>query len=244
MGLERFNLTQHLYSDNYFPYTEKITLTFMQMGNNCTFMTSKNLKTFKDFEHLYNPTLGQVLEKARRDKGYTRLKLAELANINSSSLAKWEKAGSRDGKYPPLPKLANLCFVLDIDPRIVFDCNGVLEDELKVIDIEDVDIGDSELYQQEKKFSFVSKYKTKIDNLLDWKLEISDFEELNRNLRGLNFGIHNKLTVQMHAMISMFAKAFDQDLEKVFSKAYHEIKQQDEIAPIKNGPDVEAPDRS
>ncbi|MDW3205297.1 MAG: helix-turn-helix transcriptional regulator [Alphaproteobacteria bacterium] len=65
--------------------------------------------------------LGGMLERERLSRKLSRAKLAELAGVNPNSLAKWEKAGLEDGKYPPLPKLTRLCKILDIDPRDVFE---------------------------------------------------------------------------------------------------------------------------
>jgi transcriptional regulator with XRE-family HTH domain len=66
-------------------------------------------------------TVGELIAAARGQKGMTRTKLAEISRISPNSMAKYEKAGQDDGKYPPLPKLVRICEILEIDPRSIFD---------------------------------------------------------------------------------------------------------------------------
>lgn len=64
-----------------------------------------------------NIPLGEILTKARFDKRMTRAEVAREAGISENSLVRYEKAGiEKDGQFPPSPKLAKLCFVLDIPP--------------------------------------------------------------------------------------------------------------------------------
>lgn len=61
--------------------------------------------------------LGELLTKARLDKNMSRAQLAKETGFSENSLVRYEKAGlEKDGQYPPSPKLAKLCFMLDISP--------------------------------------------------------------------------------------------------------------------------------
>jgi transcriptional regulator with XRE-family HTH domain len=68
--------------------------------------------------------LGELLTKARLDKHMSRAQLAKETGIRENSLMRYEKAGlEKDGQYPPSPKLAKLCFALDISPlTAMFSC--------------------------------------------------------------------------------------------------------------------------
>ncbi|MBL4800559.1 MAG: helix-turn-helix transcriptional regulator [Emcibacter sp.] len=61
--------------------------------------------------------LGELLLKARLNKKLSRAYVCKEANISENSLVRYEKAGiDKNGKYPPAPKLASLCFLLEISP--------------------------------------------------------------------------------------------------------------------------------
>lgn len=64
--------------------------------------------------------LGVILLDARKANGHSRAELAKLAGMNANSIAKYEKAGEPGGQYPPFEKLVRLCFVLRLDPRVLF----------------------------------------------------------------------------------------------------------------------------
>lgn len=63
--------------------------------------------------------LGSILLSARLDKNLSRKEVAGQADINPSSLVKYEQFGidKEEGQCPPADKLARLCSVLDIDPQ-------------------------------------------------------------------------------------------------------------------------------
>lgn len=62
--------------------------------------------------------LGLLIYKARLEKGLSRAELSRMTEISDNSLIRYEKAGvDQDGQYPPGPKLAKLCFSLDLDPQ-------------------------------------------------------------------------------------------------------------------------------
>jgi transcriptional regulator with XRE-family HTH domain len=64
--------------------------------------------------------LGELLTKARLDKHMSRAQLSKETGISENSLVRYEKAGlEKEGQYPPSPKLAKLCFTLDISPLTV-----------------------------------------------------------------------------------------------------------------------------
>ncbi|TQV81906.1 helix-turn-helix domain-containing protein [Denitrobaculum tricleocarpae] len=67
------------------------------------------------------PTLGQVLRRAREQKGMQRTRLSEFSGINVNSIARYELAGQDGGKYPPMQNAIKLCYLLDLDPRTIFD---------------------------------------------------------------------------------------------------------------------------
>lgn len=59
--------------------------------------------------------LGEVLFEARRNKDYSRAHLASITNIGVNSIVRYEKAGLEpEGQFPPAPKLAALCYHLNI----------------------------------------------------------------------------------------------------------------------------------
>lgn len=68
--------------------------------------------------------LGELLTKARLDKHMSRAQLSKETGISENSLTRYEKAGlEKDGQFPPSPKLAKLCFTLDISPlTAMFSC--------------------------------------------------------------------------------------------------------------------------
>ncbi len=65
--------------------------------------------------------LGELLYEARKNKGWTRAQLAEKANVGTSSIVRYEKAGlDADGQMPQLEKLVILCFHLGISASEAF----------------------------------------------------------------------------------------------------------------------------
>lgn len=65
--------------------------------------------------------LGQLLLDARKEKGWSRAKLAEETGINPSSIVRYEQAGmdgedAGEAQFPPSTKLAKLCLSLGVDP--------------------------------------------------------------------------------------------------------------------------------
>ena len=65
--------------------------------------------------------LGDYLRFEREKKGWPRTTLAKFARMSPNSLVKYERAGYPDGQYPPIPKLAKICELLDIDPTQAFE---------------------------------------------------------------------------------------------------------------------------
>lgn len=52
--------------------------------------------------------------------GLSRADLADLLGAKVVSIGKYEKAGEEGGQYPPFPKLANLAFILNMEPNTLF----------------------------------------------------------------------------------------------------------------------------
>ncbi|WP_296994249.1 helix-turn-helix domain-containing protein [Thalassospira sp. UBA1131] len=75
--------------------------------------------------------LGELLTKARLEQGLSRAHVAKEAGVSENSLVRYEKAGLEDdGQFPPSPKLAALCFSLEISPlTALLSCLG--EEEYK-----------------------------------------------------------------------------------------------------------------
>lgn len=75
--------------------------------------------------------IGKLLESARTNKGWTRVQLSEVSSIPAISIAKYEKAGSPTGQYPPIKKLAKLALALELDANVVlascFDTDEEIE---------------------------------------------------------------------------------------------------------------------
>lgn len=62
--------------------------------------------------------LGTLLTQARLERKLSRAEVAQGAGIAENSLVRYEKAGLEDdGQFPPGPKLAALCFFLEIPPE-------------------------------------------------------------------------------------------------------------------------------
>ena len=61
---------------------------------------------------------GELLRKAREEKGYTQLELAELLNYSNKTLSKWETGESYPTDYGTLKKYASL---LDLDINEIVD---------------------------------------------------------------------------------------------------------------------------
>lgn len=70
--------------------------------------------------------LGELLTKARLEQGLSRAHVAKEAGVSENSLVRYEKAGLEDdGQFPPSPKLAALCFSLEISPlTALLSCLG------------------------------------------------------------------------------------------------------------------------
>lgn len=66
-------------------------------------------------------SLGQLIRGARERKGWSRAKLSELSGISYNSMVKYELAGADGGQYPSLRNMAQLCQLLEIDPRHIFE---------------------------------------------------------------------------------------------------------------------------
>jgi transcriptional regulator with XRE-family HTH domain len=73
--------------------------------------------------------LGELLLNARLEKRLSRADVAKLADISENSLVRYERAGiDDDGQFPPSPKLAQLCFTLELNPlTVLLSCLGYRE---------------------------------------------------------------------------------------------------------------------
>ncbi len=65
-------------------------------------------------------SLGILLKKARKKRGVTRQQLADEVRVNINSIAKYERAGEKNGQFPPLPTIARLCVALNVSSADVF----------------------------------------------------------------------------------------------------------------------------
>lgn len=65
-------------------------------------------------------TLGELLKQNRAQQGYSFQDVVEATGYNLSSLKKYERAGDKNGVFPPMDKLARLAALYKIDPREVF----------------------------------------------------------------------------------------------------------------------------
>ena len=66
----------------------------------------------------FDAQLGQLLRDARKAVGMSRVGLSKITGISVNTLAAYEKVGQKGGKMPAANKLAMICIVLEIDPRI------------------------------------------------------------------------------------------------------------------------------
>jgi transcriptional regulator with XRE-family HTH domain len=127
--------------------------------------------------------LGDLLMRERITRNLSRAKLAEMAGVNANSLAKWEKAGLPDGKYPPLPKLSRLCQILEIDPRHVFNLVYMQEEQKRValpFGEDHGELGERLSYDGDDAFNFVSYFQGKKEGYaLEYiisKLQMNEYE--------------------------------------------------------------------
>lgn len=65
-------------------------------------------------------SLGSTLRFARERKKLTRQELADLSGVNVNSIAKYERAGERNGQFPPLPILARFAMLLGLSLEKIF----------------------------------------------------------------------------------------------------------------------------
>ena len=72
---------------------------------------------------------GELLRKAREEKGYTQIELAELLNYSNKTLSKWETGESYPTDYGTLKKYASL---LDLDINEIVD-GRTIDDKYKII---------------------------------------------------------------------------------------------------------------
>ncbi len=128
--------------------------------------------------------LGGRLERERISRKLSRAKLAEMAGVSPNSLAKWEKAGQPDGKYPPLPKLTRLCKILEIDPREIF--NTVYQQEECRID---PSLNEEIPFNNPDYFDFVDHFASDLD-WTKWSLPVKDIEDLNGTLDSIHGELH------------------------------------------------------
>lgn len=80
---------------------------------------------------------GNLLRRARAQKGLTQRQLAELAGVPQSSIAKIE-SGARQ---PTLPVLTRILVAVDLEPRIALE---PYDDHDDVLDATDADRTDAE----------------------------------------------------------------------------------------------------
>jgi len=171
----------------------------------------KKIKKNHKYEDM---ALGEILEDARLEKRLTRAKLAELANVSINSLPKWERAGFEDGKYPPLPKLANLCRVLEIDPRMVFDAKDVLDEEVAIE--EKVVSPDDEEFYFYRYFSFVENFRTELDKNLQWNVSVENILELNEKLSKLQKAVEWKVGDKLETIGNILREEYDRSVDQEF----------------------------
>lgn len=100
--------------------------------------------------------------RTRVTRNLSRAKLAEMAGVNANSLAKWEKAGMPDGKYPPLPKLTRICQLLEIDPRYIFNIVYMREEQKWSAPNGDIsEASKNPIFETTDSFNFVKYFKAK-----------------------------------------------------------------------------------
>lgn len=71
--------------------------------------------------------LGNLLKNGRNAQNLTRQQLADIVGANVNSIAKYERAGKKNGQYPPLPMLAKITKILRLPTSEIFA--EVSEDE-------------------------------------------------------------------------------------------------------------------
>lgn len=108
-------------------------------------------------------SLGSMIRSAREKKGMTRTKLAEFTGISQNTLAKYEKAHELGGKTPGLSKMVKLAYVLEIDPRQIFQ--QIFDREREADDV------------LSENFSFIYHFATDTE-FLNWQNEFKDVEGL------------------------------------------------------------------
>ncbi len=65
-------------------------------------------------------TVGAIITHYRKKKGLNRTSLARLIGVSANSLAKYERAGEKGGRYPSSEHAAKICEAIDLDPRTFF----------------------------------------------------------------------------------------------------------------------------
>lgn len=192
-----------------------------------------------------NSTLGELIRAAREDKGLSRTKLAEFADITPNSMVRYEKAGTPDGKYPSALKLVKICEVLEIDPRNAFDA---IKNESYLADLEDNPVPEGKVPSVERfGLRFSNHFRTD-DDWLNWKLSVKDVEELNASLDLHQYAFHNidqrlERIEEHEGALQNFLNS--PEYKALFAKTAEETDQLRELEFQKqNGPDQNDPSRS
>lgn len=186
-----------------------------------------------------NFTLGELIRKAREDKGLSRTKLAEFAGITPNSMVRYEMAGTSDGKYPPVKKLMKICEVLELDPRNAFDA---VKYEDYLIDVEkNISSKDENPYEDKFGFRFSVHFRADNDPHI-LKYDINSVEDMNTLVDEQAFQFNQKRVFQSKriedkiTLIDLFREVVKEEI--------HQALDVSKPTSTQNGPDQDGPSRS
>ena len=158
----------------YMPNTTCIATSIW--GNFHTIMNDDTKESFLDPSNIY---LGKRLERERLARKMSRYELAKIAGVSPNSIANWEKAGTPEGKFPPLPKIIRLCKIFDIDPRSIFDLVVWTENQDGFFTEQSESTSSDTALPEDgpQQFSFVHHWATEPE-WLRWKPTVQDRDDM------------------------------------------------------------------
>ncbi len=144
------------------------------------------------------------LANTRKNKGFTQAALGDKIGVDRQSIANWE-----NGTMPPLPRLIDLCDVLETDPNYLLGVTDFPSQKLENI-------------SKEINLSYESTCKLHTGNFtnvfIEYLLSCSNFDNLIFNIKQLcyssrdDINLTNRLTDSAIKKLKKVYKSFNDDL--------------------------------
>lgn len=124
--------------------------------------------------------LGELLKNNRIKQGFSFQEVADKTGYNLNSLKKYERAGDKNGVFPPMDKLARLAVLYQIDPREIFavcadkdiDTRTFYELDGRASSAEEISDALEETNEILRKYGFGELEQDELDDEYDGELDI------------------------------------------------------------------------